>query len=97
MNLPTPAQPIYMPTWVRIWAIILGSIIALPPVMHMVVHVWLMAHQERVVEAGNDWARVVQIVVGMAVAFPDPIVRLVRGWRRAPATGERRIDGGDRG
>jgi len=93
MSLPALAQPVYMPTWVRVWAIIIGSVIALPPVLHMVVHVWMMAHQVKVVEGGNDWARVVQIVVGMAVAFPDPIVRLVRGWRRAPEdTEERRIE-----
>jgi hypothetical protein len=96
MSLPAGAQPIYMPRWVRIVAILIGFLIILPPLMHMVAHTWLMIQGLDVLETGSDWPRVAQIVIGAAIGFPDPIVRLVRGWRRAPETGERRIDGRDR-
>lgn len=97
MSLPSPTQPVYMPLWVRVVAIAFGAMIALPAAFHMAAHTYLMINRITVVETGSDWARVAQIVVGAAIGFPDPIVRLVRGWRRAPTeTGERRTDGSDR-
>ena len=94
--LPPSLQPIYMPLWFRLVALVFGAVIAIPPALHVAVHAYLMLHGTTVVEAGSELARLGQIVVGSAVAFPDPIVRLVRGWRRAPETGERRTDGRDR-
>jgi len=91
MNLPSMAQPVYMPIWVRVLAIAVGLLIILPPLAHMSAHTYLMLSGLDVVETGNDWARVAQIVVGAGIGFPDPVVRLVRGWRRAPdKTDERR-------
>jgi len=82
MTLRDAVRPVYLPSWVRVGAIAFGGLIALPPIAHMLAHVWLMLHGVQSTDTGSDWPKVVLIVVGAGIGFPDPVIGMILAWRR---------------
>ena len=85
MTIRDAVRPIYMPPALRILAVTAGLIVAAAPLTHMFAHVWLQLHGGAPVESGSDWPKVVLIVVGLGVGFPDPIIGMILAWRRRRA------------
>lgn len=76
--------PVYMPVWVRVLAIAVGLLILAPPLIHTISHVYLTVMHPDVAErlhTSSDWPRLVQIIVGAGIGFPDPVIGMIRAWR----------------
>jgi len=89
MTMRDAVRPVYMPPVLRVFAVAVGLVVAAAPLTHLFVDAWLKLHGTPESHVGNDWSKVVLIVVGLGIGFPDPIIGMILAWRR------RRVEKGD--
>jgi len=84
-------EPIYMPFGIRVAAIVFALLIASPVLIHMWAHAALMLRGVATDNLTSDWPQFFQLVLAAGVAFPDPVVRMIRAYRgrKTGETGER--------